>query len=127
MTTTETDLIKRGFIAALLWANEWDDLDASDLSDEAIEAVDKIIQQFAGDFPGLCERPEDFRTTSWDPTQGSLFDYLGHDLALSILRTGSGFFDKRYGDLDKFLMAWCARRPDPQPYLGDDGKVYFQL
>lgn len=114
--------IKKGFVDALLLAYEWED---ASVADEAAALIDKLISRFVDDFPGLCDHPEDFRTASYNPAEGTLREYLGHDLALSALRTGTGFHDKRYGDLDKFLMAWCDCRPQLEPYLGDDGKVYF--
>lgn len=114
--------IRKGFIEALLWACEWED---ASIAGEAAQQIDRLICQFANDFPGLCDRPEDFRTASYNPAEGTLHGYLGHDLALSLLRTGAGFLDGRYGSLDKFLMAWCDRRPQIEPYLGDDGKVWF--
>ena len=122
MDSCAIEEIRKGFVDALLWAHDWEDYP---LSQEASQRIDKLIGKFAKDFPGLCDRPEDFWTTSHNSAEGTLREYLGHDLALSLLGTGAGFLDGRYGSLDKFLAAWCDCRPQIEPYLGDDGKVYF--
>lgn len=60
-----------------------------------------------------------------DPSQGTVFDYAGHDFWLTSAGHGVGFWDRNLGDLGDQLTAACEPFRDKlDPYIGDDGLIY---
>lgn len=116
----------QAFIVTLLWSSgeEYDDKDASDLSPEALRAVEVDCQDF-------LKRVEDrFMDCDWDHVPGRRserceWSQLAHDYCLTRNDAGAGFWD---GDWDATGIAeflneqakWSGRMT---PYTGDDGQI----
>lgn len=116
----------QAFITTLLWSagEECDDKDASDLSPEALQAIEVDCQDF-------LRRVEDkFMGCDWEMIPGCRskwceWSQLAHDYCLTRNGEGAGYWD---GDWDatgvaKFLEEQAKWSGPMTPYTGDDGQI----
>lgn len=61
---------------------------------------------------------------SYDPTQGTPYDYAGHDFLLTRNGCGVGYWDRGLGKLGKRLTEACDACGSQDLEIGDDGKLY---
>lgn len=133
------DEIFRGLIHTALATNEnsfkeGEDLDEDlkdkdftqeDFSPSAIAFLKSYVSSFVAAFPRFCKCPDPYRTYQWNPNEGTLWDYIGHDLWLNTCGHGSGFWDGDWEEvIGKKLSAWCDNQGDIEIYPGDDGLIY---
>lgn len=121
----------RGYLEAALWASTDDDGepldDGRDLDDFAPAAIARAIADCAA-FLDIAH-PLDLRDyradRAHDPADGTVDDYMGHDLWLTRNGHGAGFWDRGLGFVGERLTE-CARvMGSCDCYVGDDGQVYF--
>ena len=81
-----------------------------------VEAATLLIQQKLGDFDSL----EDFFLFTRSESQ------LEHDYILTRNRHGAGFWDGDWDEkVSQILTDTSQLKPEIEPYIGDDGKIYF--
>lgn len=61
---------------------------------------------------------------AYDPSQGSVWAYAGHDFALTANGRGVGFWDRGLGELGDRLTELSKLAGPFGAYIGDDGLVY---
>lgn len=88
--------------------------DASDFSEEAVESLVSLIDQF---FDMAGELLDNYPATE---------EQLGHDLILTMNRHGAGFWDRGYGELGDKLTQICHSLGSYEPYVGDDNKIHAE-
>lgn len=97
-------------------------MDADNFAPPALAFLRNYCLEFARKFAGFCENIDQFRVRDYDPNQGTLLEYAGHDLWLTSRGHGAGFWD---GDWEKSIgdqmTEWCG---DLEIYLGDDRLIY---
>jgi len=136
MIKTHIDEFIRGYKVAAMWSsthteNEDDEPVHIDLLDpepewsgEAIKDVTEICIDF------MKANKADLETfveeISYDPTQGTPYDYAGHDLWLTCNGHGVGFWDRGLGDLGKRLTEVCNVIGESNLIVGDDRKLYLE-
>lgn len=142
-TTEETDLLAlvtptnrhdfvRGYLECLLWADTFgedpdehaagDDLDYDDLPSDIVAAITAECNDFIdGSIEDLIEYSE---VRDYDPSEGSVWDYAGHDFHLTRCGHGAGFWDRGLGALGDRLSD--ASRPYGSDSLevARDGSIY---
>lgn len=123
------DDIVTGFITAALWATDDDDgepLERNyDRGDIAPEAMKKIKAYCAKFYKARRSDLLDYREMrEYDPSQGSVYEYAGHDLFLSSAGHGTGFWDRGLGALGDRLHEAAEKLGELNFYVGDDGKIY---
>jgi hypothetical protein len=98
------------------------DMDANDVSAETTERMREECADFMrGNLADLREYAE---RRSYDPNQGTVWEYAGHDFWLTRNGHGAGFWDRGLGELGDRLTAACKPYGEIYLYIGDDGKVY---
>lgn len=124
----------RGYIAAALWSsndesNECgddpldDNYSAEDIDLQSLESAKLDCLKFMqNNWSDLLEYVEHIK---YDPSQGSAWDYAGHDLWLTRNRHGAGFWDRKLGSLGESLTKSANALKQIDLYVGDDGKLYF--
>lgn len=127
---------QRGYITAALWSSadthpqtgddvflddenwEW----ASGEKEKMDAEAERFFEQHKGALELYAER------ISYDPSQGTPYDYAGHDLWLTRNGHGAGFSDRGLGELGKRLASYCGwgtEYPEVNLYLGDDLKIHI--
>ncbi len=113
------------YIEAMLWSSTGDDekpLDAkyseNDFADETRVKIETDCEKFVSDNWGLLKQADDC---------GEDAAHAGHDFWLTRCGHGAGFFDR---DLDEDnlgdkLTEASDKFGNLDPYVGDDGKLYF--
>lgn len=124
-----------GYVTAALWSSndESDEsggepLDSnysrSDIAPSSMKAMKrdcaKFFKQNRSDLDEYAEHKE------YDPSQGSVWDYAGHDFWLSANGHGAGFFDRFEvpKDLRDRLQDAARRKFHSDLFVGDDGKIH---
>lgn len=97
--------------------------DRDDITTESLESVSREVIDFIGGNWADCLAYADAR--KFDPSKGSIWSYLGHDLALTREGHGAGFWDRGLGELGDRLTEACKPYGGFEMYLGDDGRVYI--
>lgn len=121
----------RGYLTAALWSSTDEDgepLDASyDLTDFAPETVERATTDCidfsaanTADVAAYC------RHRTYDPSQGTVDDYLGHDLWLTRNGHGAGFWARGLGALGDRLTAAADAMGVCVCYVFADGRIYFE-
>ena len=127
-----------GFVTCALWADlDYGDTDeggdygaregesADDLAPEATAHVVEVCARFClANRDDLALLPE---LNAADRVRGEYGDaeLAGHDLYLTSRGHGAGFWDRDYGDVGDRLTAACRAVSENNPYVGDDGLIYF--
>lgn len=132
--------ILQGLITCAVWAecSEYDEddeeyepgdvlrhMDVDDFSPSAVQFLRDYCVRFVKAFPEFCENPDLYRIRQWNSEEGTLLEYVGHDLWLTTCGHGSGFRDgnweRRVGEK---LSEWCRKQGEIDLYLGDDNLIY---
>lgn len=119
-----------GYKVALLWSSndvvdgeQKESLEDYELAPESLESIEKDCRAFVqANLEDLLEYAEN---RTYDPSQGSVWEYAGHDFWLTRVGHGVGFWDRGLGDLGDRLTAACKVFKEQWPYVGDDGLVYL--
>lgn len=61
---------------------------------------------------------------TYDPSEGTVMSYAGHDFWLTRNEHGTGFWDRDTGDVGDRLSEAAHAFGEVYIYVGDDGKVY---
>jgi len=131
-TSAALQYFTRGYITALLWSSSDTDpvtgedvhLDEYELSKEAAERCAAECKAFFdANLPNLLRYVEH---KEFDPSQGTVWDYAGHDFALTRNRHGAGFWDRSEvpEDVRDALTNACGEAGPFEVYLGDDKLVH---
>lgn len=129
MTTFDLPPIVRGYLVCALWASTDDSNEPLDdtfgIDDFAPEAIAEAIrhcEEFEKFNAADCDAYREQRT--YDGAQGTVDDYLGHDLWLTRNRHGAGFWDRGLGALGERLTAAAHDMGEAAVFV-DDGRIYF--
>lgn len=109
------------YLTAAIWADLQDeegrpldsDYDPSDAAPETVAAVEADLAAF------FDAHAADIEATGADDGR------TAHDFYLSRNGHGAGFFDRGYGKVGDTLQGAARSYGESQPYLGDDGRIYF--
>ena len=90
-------------------------------SEDLKEKVKKAWESFEAQALEIGFDPEIHRVASYDPNEGTLWDYVAHDFILTVNRHGSGFWDTgRYSEpMATKLTEICRKFPEMEVYLSD--------
>lgn len=115
------DLVVRGYITAMQWAST--DFDGESLENYEVsnEAHDKAV----ADCTALLETKGSVIEIVKDLHPDYTYEHVGHDLFLTREGHGVGFWDRGFGHLGDVLTKYCKDIGECQPYVGDDGLIYF--
>lgn len=107
------------------WASDVGMLDfgftADDLSSEALASVTEDCEAFlAANGADLAQYAEE---RSYDPSQGSVMSYAGHDFWLTRCGHGAGFWDRGLGALGDRLSDAAKVYGESYLYVSDEGEV----
>jgi hypothetical protein len=118
----------RGYVSAMFWANtmlangenddanvgDWDRLDHWAWLEVITDCTNFVTTNYADLLAYAKHR-------SFDPTEGTVWDYAGHDFALTRNGHGAGFWDRGLGELGDRLSD-AARVYGSQNFvIGEDG------
>ena len=126
MTDHNVESFVNAYITCMLWSStdsNGDPLDSGDhpLSIEAKRVIRDDCESFL--FAGqnlLADLP------SWyGHGEGGSFSQVGHDFWLTRNGHGAGFWDRGLDDLGDRLTALSKTYAPLDPYIGDDGYIYF--
>jgi hypothetical protein len=124
----------RGYLVAALWStndnsepNGGDPLDANydiDSIDQAsvAGARDECKSFMQSNWPDLLEYAA---RRTYDPSNGTVRDYAGHDFWLTRCGHGAGFWDRGLDELGDRLADAARACKEQDIYVGDDGKLYI--
>lgn len=126
---TNFDIFLAAYIEAMLWSSsgtdqhgeEVESLEGFDLSTEAKRKAKEECKSFL--FAGkhlIADLPE-----WYGKGDGGAYAYAGHDFWLTRNGHGAGFWDRGLGDLGDRLTTLAQTYGEADPYVGDDGKIYF--
>ncbi len=133
----DVDAVLRGYIDAMLFSSndESDDSGGEPLdrkyssSDIASDSKRKmrgdVVKFLRANKKAISEYVEHREHNS---NEGSVWEYLGHDLWFTQNGHGVGFWDRDYGgrdDIGERLTNACKKLGERYPYVGDDGKVHI--
>ena len=111
----------RQYIETAIWADLQDDAgnpadkdyDASDVAPGTVRQIEAAVDAF------FTANAADIEATGSDDGR------TAHNLYLSRNGHGAGFFGNGYGPAGDRLQDAARALGESQPYLGDDGRVYF--
>ncbi len=124
LTEKERARFYNSFIAALLWSaagdgdngDEFEDNDASGIHPHVADQLRAQCNQFCTQNESdLQKAKEEVRYT---------IDHAGHDFALSRNGHGSGYFDRKLGEVGARLQRAAEDFGPAEAYLGEDGSIY---
>lgn len=128
------DNFTRGYIVAALWSTNDEstpeggepldkNYDVEDLASETLDCIVADCEKFQRDNAAdLVLYAEMMR--KYDPSQGTIDEYAGHDFWLTRNGHGAGFWDRGLGDVGDRLTKASKPYGSCDLYVGDDGKVY---
>lgn len=135
MIKQHTEEFIRGYMIAAVWASmhtadEHTDpvpIDSLDPEPEWSEEAIKEVKEVCIDFMESNEADLDLYVSEieYDPTQGTPYDYAGHDYWLTRNGHGVGYWDRSLGKLGKRLTEACDSYGSQDLEIGDDGKLYL--
>lgn len=118
------------YIAAMLWSStgtdqngeELESLEGFELSTEAYRHAREDCELFliAGKYL-MAELPDFYGAC----VKGGAYAYAGHDFWLTRNGHGAGFWDRGLEDIGDRLTELSKTFGELDPYIGDDGKIYF--
>lgn len=97
--------------------------DRDDVADISLVSVSREVIDFIGSNWADCLLYSESR--DFDPSQGSVWSYLGHDLALTREHHGAGFWDRGLGELGDRLTEACKPYGEFNMSISCDGVVYI--
>lgn len=126
MRDQDLETFVNAYITCMLWSSTDSDgepLDAGDhtLSIEAKRKIKEDCDSFT--FAGanlLADLPK-----WYGKGDGGAYAYAGHDFWLTRNHHGAGFWDRGLGDLGDRLTMLAQTYGEADPYIGDDGKIYY--
>nr|DAY73684.1 MAG TPA: hypothetical protein [Caudoviricetes sp.] len=117
------------YIQCMLWSTtgtspdgeDLESLEGFDLSPEAMQKAKEECESFLIASAALfADLP-----TWYGKGDGGIYVYAGHDFWLTRNRHGAGFWDRGLGDLGDRLTKLAQTYGKSDPYIGDDGLIYF--
>lgn len=126
----------KGYVEAALWADAHDDTE-DEITDAHIDyGVDDLDQASLAEVRERCEdfiasNLDDLRAygtmREYDPSQGPIAAYAGHDLWLTHNRHGAGFWDRGLGEVGERLTANAKPYGEHYAYIArETGVVYIE-
>lgn len=131
-TSAALQYFTRGYITALLWSS----MDTDPVTGEDVHLDDYVLSaESERACEAQCRRFFDANLTNllryvehkeFDPSQGTAWDYAGHDFALTRNGHGAGFWDRSEvpEDVRDALTKACEEAGPFEVYLGDDNLVH---
>lgn len=120
-----------GYIECALWSSsdQSDDQGGTPLDEGDYELAPETEDRLRADcraFMAANEADLDAyaEQREYDPSQGSVMSYAGHDLWLTRNGHGAGFWDRGLGDLGDRLTEAAHAMGTADLYVGDDGLIY---
>lgn len=128
------DEFMRGYLVAALWStNDNSEPNGGDPLDNncSIEDIDPAS------VAGATNDCRAFIKSNWgdlkeyaarrviDSSQGTVWDYAGHDFWLTRCGHGAGFWDRGLDELGDRLADAARACKEQDIYIGDDGKLYI--
>lgn len=119
----DIDEVVKHFAIAGLWAStDWDtdepldeNYNLDDISEESYTKIKNGAVKFIKENKSILKK------------HNISAESLGHDLFLDSQGHGVGFWDRGYGEDGDVLSASASKTfVSDQPYVGDDGKIYFK-
>lgn len=127
---TNFEIFLAAYVQAMLWSSsgtnqdgeDLESLEGFDLSSEAMQKAKEECESFliAGKHL-IADLP-----TWYGKGDGGIYAYAGHDFWLTRNRHGAGFWDRGLGDLGDRLTELAQTYGESDPYIGDDGMIYFK-
>lgn len=125
----------RGYLAAALWSTSYTptDEEGNDCGPtvelDRYEWAEGEAEKLHADCLAFMEAnavdlKEYADQISYDPGQGSAWDYAGHDFWLTRNGHGVGYWDRQLAELGDRLTTACKQFATVDLYLGDDELVY---
>jgi len=112
------DKCLRQYLETAIWSsNDGDkqldeDYGLEDFAPEAVAQARKDVQEFLKKIGSVADDLD--------------IEQLGHDFWLTRNGHGTGFWDRGYDkDIESVLMKAAKSFKENDPYVGDDGKIYF--
>ena len=118
----------RAYIVAALWAStddEGEPLDANytedDIAPESLAQIVSDCDAFLAETQGMLD------LAYWNGAKYGSYseEYAGHDFFLTRNGHGAGFWDRGLKDGEK-LTEVAKQFRESNPYVGDNGKIYFE-
>ena len=124
--------IVRGYLECALWASTDEDdfpldenFDTEDFAEEAITQAIAECAAFVDANTADCDAYREQREAmGYGRSQGTIDDYLGHDLWLTRNGHGAGFWDRGLGTVGECLSRAARVYGSVDLYVGDDGLIY---
>lgn len=112
-----------GYVAAMLWSSpgttpegeEVESLEGYTLEHYTARKIAADCESFINENYSLFLQTPD----SYD------WEQFGHDFWLTRNHHGAGFWDRGLGEIGEQLTAAAQKCGGYDPYIGDDGKIYF--
>jgi len=120
--TLNLSSIVNAYLACALWSSTQDD-ELCTPFDESFSAADFTVE--AKDRAVLdCSKLRDLISASGVFYTGTAGQF-GHDFWLTRCGHGAGFWDGDWPEHGEALTALCREFGNLEPYVGDDGRIYF--
>ena len=125
------DNFTRGYIDAALWSSTDDYDEPLDRNYGVSDIADITLAKMVADCKLFQESNMDalvayYEAKSYDPSQGTVADYAGHDFWLTRNGHGAGFWDR--SEVSKpirdLLTEASKKFKETDLYIGDDGLIY---
>lgn len=118
-----------GYIECMLWSTtgtspdgeDLESLEGFELSTEAMHKAKKDCESFLF----LAKQLMAKLPTWYGKGDGGIYAYAGHDFWLTRNGHGAGFWDRGLEDIGDRLTELSKTFGELDPYIGDDGKIYF--
>ena len=128
------DNFTHGYIVAALWSTNDEsteaggepldkNYDAEDIASETLERIVADCEKFQRENAADLVLYRDMR--EYDPSQGTIDEYAGHDFWLTRNGHGVGFWDRGLDELGDRLSDAAHKFGETNLYVGDDGKIYL--
>ena len=130
MLDTMLDQFIKGYIACMLWSTNDDNEDPLDANyskdDIAEEAMKKIVKD-CRDFYEHNQAELIIYCMEVTEGDGNHWGTAGHDFWVTRAGHGCGYWDRDGVNENTATLLTDAARAvgDPEPYVGDDNKIYF--
>lgn len=117
------------YIQCMLWSTtgtspDGEDLESLEWFDLSLEAMKKAKEECESFLNVGAALLADLPTW-YGKGDGGIYAYAGHDFWLTRNHHGAGFWDRGLGDLGDRLTKLAHTYGEADPYIGDDGLIYF--